>query len=470
MSKIWRRWLLGTLLCGALLELAPACGVTTGGGETGSETHWLVSCETTADCAVGQCLCGVCTEPCRVAQDCPAVLDVCAVPDETLGAACEVPTCRSSTPGEIKAALDADQRIDTCDDGRPSSLVMVKHRLGAERAFADGERGFLLSGYAASAQGATRVSAAGKFMRPQTSASDLNPELDQVAPLPDGGALLSGSVVDFDGPHGWIGKVDATWRLIWELELEQPAVLRESIVPLPDGGAVMVTFEQEGSPDSKAFHVTWTRISPQGAIGWQRRAAFDNGGVDATWSSQRALALTDSSELRIAIQTDVGVQMIFGTLEGESELRLPDVDLMDVSHLVALPNDRVALLGRSKVVVLDAAGELVWQRDYSEPQAGLPGGWASAMVFNAGRQELLLVGQTPESGSWMLAVDLNGRPVWELQRKAQPSDGQGDRFALFRGRGPQLLDVAAAPDGTVIAPGFSNERLVYFIVGAGSCN
>ena len=185
--------------------------------------------------------------------------------------------------------------------------------------------------------------------------------------------------------------------------------------------------------------------------------------------SQRAFALTEASELRVAINTDKGVRMIFGTLDGESEVRTLDIGVTNVSHLVALPNDRVALLSDdSKITVLDAAGGVLWQHDYTSAGARSQGAVAG-MIFNLARQELVVAGQTADGGSWMTAVDLDGQSTWQLQRQPQPIDEQEDRFRLVRGHGPSLVDVAAGPDGSLVAPGSSNQGLVYFMVGAGSC-
>jgi hypothetical protein len=56
-------------LLGVVIGLLVACANTAStGGE--SETNWLKTCAVDADCSVGACLCGRCTEECEPGGDC----------------------------------------------------------------------------------------------------------------------------------------------------------------------------------------------------------------------------------------------------------------------------------------------------------------------------------------------------------------------------------------------------------------
>ncbi len=63
------RWLISCLV---VLHAASACGRVRA-GDTGSETHWLVSCDSDLECGEGSCECGVCSQACVTMADCGAL-------------------------------------------------------------------------------------------------------------------------------------------------------------------------------------------------------------------------------------------------------------------------------------------------------------------------------------------------------------------------------------------------------------
>jgi len=458
---------IGLLLC--LGGQVVSCGRTRAGGETGSETHWLVGCETTADCRVGQCLCGVCTEPCRVALDCPAPLDVCSEAPPAQRDGCETAICTSSAPGEIEATLEGVQRVDACSAGRATSLVLLAGRPTAMSVFGNGSLGFVVADFLDRLQ---RVSIAGRPGDAAAQPSELLPTISRFLPLANGSALLAGSVADFDGFHGWVAQVDANWSLQWERQLDPTPAAATDVVALPDGGAVVLSFLEENQPDGteKAFEAVWTRISSTGAVLWQRQESFQGSAYGVAWGTD-ALALTDTLELRIAVTTKDGGRVIFGSLDGDKEVRALEVDLTTFAHVVALPEGRFALVSDdSHVAVLDAAGGLVWQRDYANKTGEFEQNYTHGLAFNVARQELVLVGGGGNSrdGSWMQALDLDGNPTWELSLLPQVWPGEGNP-PLSSGHGPRLSDVAVGPDGSLLATGTPGD-FVYLWVGGGSCD
>lgn len=466
----FRRCCAAIALMLALGGLAAGCGRTREGGETGSETHWLASCETTADCRVGQCLCGICTEPCRVALDCPAPLDVCSEPLVASMDDCQTAICTSSEPGEIEASLEGVQRIDACYAGRPTALVLLPNRSGAMSAFQNANLGFFTADFVGRLR---RVSLDGRLAGEQELPFERVPNISQFVSLPDGSALLAGNVADFDGYHGWVGKVDPSWGAPWERQLDT-APDATDLVALPDGGAVVVSFRQveQGDPVvSSSLDVVWNRISATGDVLWQQQETLP-APASSLGRATRAVALTDAMELRIAVTTADGGRVIFGSLDGEKEVRALDVDLTTFAHVLAVPGGGFALVSKdSHVAMLDASGNLIWQREYANKTGEFEQNFTDSAAFSSARQELVLVGRNAQLGSWLQALDLAGNPTWQLTLQVQAGNiKNGGRIERFSpGHGPALYDVAAGPDGSLLATGVPGD-FAYLWVGGGSCD
>lgn len=111
-SRVWNRGLAALGL--AALSVLPACGSRTSGGNTGSETHWLQSCDTDAECGAYSCLCGVCSRSCSDGVDCEGGSTPGRCSDEG-----EL-SCPSQTPAQIcvKLASRAGGICDGSDDFR----------------------------------------------------------------------------------------------------------------------------------------------------------------------------------------------------------------------------------------------------------------------------------------------------------------------------------------------------------------
>jgi hypothetical protein len=352
------------------------------------------------------------------------------------------------------------------------------------RVATNAEGGFLLSFGDYFQSEVLGLSRDGQPLRHHGQPSELSPLFNKTVPLADGSVLLAGSVEDFDGLHGWIGKVDAAWNLSWETQLEDRTRFDVTdMIALSDGGAIVVgAFFTDADPPPAEWSTTragdewWVRIAPTGEVVWRQAASFTLAlptGVGGIRGPRRIVALTPDMELRIAVVSTDGIKLIFGGLDGTSEVRSVDTSLADVRSLLALPDGRLALAGNDaagqpRIALLEADGTPVWDRLYGFVHEYGSGTVLNAFTFNAARNELLLVGDV-EGGSWLLVLDLAGEPVWEVKRKPSPTNIDGDVLRLRAGEGPELTDVAVAPDGSLLAPGFSNRGLVYFMVGAGSC-
>lgn len=60
-----------------VLTLAAACRSDGPQGDGGSQTNWLMACESSAMCGDLECLCGICTLPCGADAECSALGGVC---------------------------------------------------------------------------------------------------------------------------------------------------------------------------------------------------------------------------------------------------------------------------------------------------------------------------------------------------------------------------------------------------------
>jgi hypothetical protein len=339
--------------------------------------------------------------------------------------------------------------------------------------------GFLLWNGDAVGDGVLGLSHDGQLLRNHRQPSDLSPLLNAIRPLAEGSLLLAGSVEDFDGLHGWVGKIDAAWNLTWETQLAHTFDTSD-LVALPDGGALVRggSFSDPDPPYGE-FRPTrpadewWVRIAATGEVLWQRSVALTLP-TNVGGRPRKLMALTPDNQLRIAVVTADGTKLIVGALDGTSEVLSLDTTMADVKSLLALPDGRLALAGNDsagqpRLALLEADGSLAWERSYGSLDQLGRGTELNAFAFDAARNELLVVGNVMR-GSWMLAVSLAGDVDWELQRKPSLTNFDGDVLRVRPGDGPELTDVAVAADGTVLASGFSNRGLVYFMVGAGSCN
>lgn len=104
-----RRWTLHIALASALFVLGASCSGRSSPG-TGSETNWL-ACETSADCAVGACLCGHCATACAGPGDCPRTSGEVACKGPDSPAFASLCTAAESRPSGLcleTCAQDAD--------------------------------------------------------------------------------------------------------------------------------------------------------------------------------------------------------------------------------------------------------------------------------------------------------------------------------------------------------------------------
>jgi hypothetical protein len=480
-------WCAGLLL--ALFALVGGCGLTesSAGGE-GTETHWLSACSSDQDCQVGQCLCGSCTLPCANLLDCPAPLDRCSI-ETSDGASCEQPVCGSSQAGEITSALQRDTQIDSCEDGRPTSLRLRKDLFGVEGVSANRDRGFVLWEAGGNLTSLVGVAPGGDITQAIWHPSDLSPLLSSLVAQPDGSLLTAGRFGGFDGYHAWVGQVGSDGALRWEVDLGRSEAGR--LVILEDGGALVrgLQYEEGIAYDEGQFELFWSRLDGDGNTIWSNRvplgaAAPVSGG--SLMDGEKLTLLSDQT-LRIVEKTEDGFILIQGDLDGAFEQSPLTTTITDLTGVVGLRDGRLVLAGTAPnpsgndfpffplimLAFVSRDGIVEHEQAYGGVEERRPNQWSNdslqAFTFNAARNEVVLVGNAKEGGSWMLATDLQGEPVWELRTAALPTNIDGDVSRIAAGQGPLLVGVAAATDGSVLATGFTYHGLVYMLIGAGDC-
>jgi hypothetical protein len=284
-------------------------------------------------------------------------------------------------------------------------------------------------------------------------------------------------VDDFDGTRPWIGRLDASWSLLWETQLAEASLTDgvQDLALLPGGDAITVSRSVKTriqydppAPDLPLEQELWfTRISADGAVVWRQSLPFVVN--ESLLQDSYSLVLTDDGELRALVNDTQGTLMIRGALDGSplKALRL-DFGLPDLRRLVKLPERRMAALSykvsfatTGRLVVLDEDGLIVAQRVFTDELL--------SMAFDPVRRELLLAGAR-RSGGLMLATDLTGETVWELARTEAPTDFDGVVTSVGAGQAPLLVDVAVNAEGTFVAVGRTSLGLVYLVGGGGSCS
>lgn len=101
----------------ALVAALPACGSQVSGGNTGSETHWLQSCDSDADCGVYSCLCGVCSRSCDDNDECDGASGI-----ESRCESTSQLSCSGETPVRI-CVNDANSSQESPDAAPPNTVT-----------------------------------------------------------------------------------------------------------------------------------------------------------------------------------------------------------------------------------------------------------------------------------------------------------------------------------------------------------
>jgi hypothetical protein len=470
--------------------LAAGCGRTDRGGDEGSETHWLHACDTSSDCALGECLCGVCTLPCSSVRECPAPLDQCLAraPD---GAECAEAICRMQDAGLSPQALEPEpvpelDKLESCDGGRLVDFVRADAKLFPDpaghltRVATDGDHGFLLFGQ--NLDGLVSLSQEGDFVRHlPLPGFEQRAVIDHAVALPDGSLLLGGRVGESQLEHGWIGKLDANWNPLWEQQLELDSVEQTDLVALPDGGAVLMGVrwldlleDGEGADD-----VFIARFNPDGELLWEKRISFNGAHSFADQRGFRLLALTEQ-RIHVAVPADDGVFLLSSDLDGNIDEARQQTPLSESIRaftttggaerigVEGLPDGGVAVFSDHDVLILDADAEVRVEHTIGEQE------YIAAVRFDPARDELVIAGLYIEPdrfdlpGPWIRALRLDGEISWEARRPAFSFDDDGN-LEVATDSAPPLTNAAIDSKGNMLMTGQIGRGLEWAWVGAEAC-
>jgi hypothetical protein len=111
-----------TALLGALSLMLTGCGGKVDTGNTGSETHWLGSCNTSAECGADSCYCGFCTASCTEDAECQRgnASDAVCVANSALTGAHE---CITATPNQVCASPESITPVVSSDPSMSASVA-----------------------------------------------------------------------------------------------------------------------------------------------------------------------------------------------------------------------------------------------------------------------------------------------------------------------------------------------------------
>jgi hypothetical protein len=451
------------------------CGLVAAGDE-GSESHWLSACEDDSDCSAGQCLCGVCSEHCDTVLACPFPMDECTTASGTVAnGTCtttpETGICGVSTPDRISLS-SSQSRVSGCDDGRSSSLHLQKDFESVHTALPLGDEGFALFGGGSSV---ITVGTAGELRQVLRSPSSDLVTVTDLERMPDGTFVLAGKSYDVPGHTAWVGKLDANWNLLWEVELGSPGALLVHLEALSDGGVIASsgTWQSELTtvepPAGWSPSLFWGRIDADGQVLWQQEQAAEVFGVEDAHDSM--MTVTTELEVKLTVPSPNGLVLVSSDLDGAFHSQVLDTELALLPiGIAALPDGRIALASNDSGAVLtivNADGSVAWEKRYSHTRT-------NAVAYDPTRDEIVLVGAylggngAPQR-TWMIATDLEGNQTFQLEREPQELQGPNGLVGeLDPDTGPALMGVTVNDTGRILATSDSNE-LMYFLVGPEAC-
>ena len=370
-------------------------------------------------------------------------------------------------------APDTLTEFVSCESSRPTLFRMDRELYGATSVVADGDRGFALVELTSRTSDVVRLSHDGKTVKRTANPSSYRPNISDVAALRDGRLLLIGTAWG-DAQQGWVGCLSNDGQLDWEALLPGGGGGRRYVRPLSDGGAMVVRIDPNISTSDPNAEVTVTvvfaRLSAVGEVLWERRANAAGTGASTQWYYGRTLSLGADERARFVVETHQGLVLLTSDLDGK-ELTEQVLDTRLAMYPVAavgLPDGKLAIAtnrANAILTLVDVDGSVLWERAYDLERQG----WADALTYDAARGQLVIGGRLA-GGSWLLAVDLDGEPVWSLERDPVKYANLDEIGELAANDGPEVAQLVAAPDGTLLAAGWTHSELSYFVVGTEACH
>lgn len=235
------------------------------------------------------------------------------------------------------------------------------------------------------------------------------------------GATESGSAGEFDV---WVAKLDATGQLLWERRFGGTATdWASGVVETRDGGLALAAYTQDAPGAPYDFWVI--RLDADGGLLWERRY----GGAATDWTNGIAetadgnLVVVGHTESKGAGNADYWVLKLDprGEVVWDHTFGGPGVDY--ATAVTATADGGAVVTGQtqavgapafdSRVLKLDAAGNVVWDRVFG----GAQDDWLRWAVETRDGG-LAFAGYTTSQGAglydvWMLKLDHDGGLLWD---------------------------------------------------------
>lgn len=465
-----------------LVGVLTACGARV--ADEGTESHWLVACESDAQCGSGSCLCGVCTTTCESVYDCPHPLDSCG--EEGLSPSGK--TCKEAKGQRLCTVHDEATLqnvsalkttvVEACDERRPTRLGYASGVLGNRRAAAAGDGTFFLFYPGTQTQDVVRVDTDGHVLQQLAVPSDRVGSITDLIVLPSGTVVVAGDAPDTSGPKAWVGALDVNWNLVWEQTLGGAGGAQVDLALLPSGDFFAAAVAQWPDvldlPEEQRQDVLLALLGEEGDVRWEKSLRFS--GYDGFSWGERRLTLS-GEEARVVVPTEDGIRVVVGRPDGTTDDMALDTTLAGgVSGVTALPTGRFAVASYGKaqggavIAVIEADGSVAWEQVYEKAGSAAP----SAIAYDSKRKQIVLAGDYRADGdearTWMIATDLEGEQQWQLVRDPQRSGSEDAHIdGVAAGEGPTVAGLAIDPDGNIVAPAQSTFELSFFVIRGGVC-
>ena len=279
---------------------------------------------------------------------------------------------------------------------------------------------------------------------------------NSVAETVDGGFIIAGTKVFYSSglSNAFLIKTDAAGGLLWSREIDDTTYdYAYGIVQTSDNGFVFSGFESTGLSRSTAILV---KTDSNGIVLWSKKygnSAVSNYSYSLKKTADGGFILggtgngsgTDFMMIKTDSSGKLQWQKSFGDVDYDENYSIAQT--YDGGFIVAGTNyDPVTADYEVNVVRTNAAGTIVWTRNYGDNGGGDPqGAYAiiatpdSAFVF-AGYS----AGAGSSSGSWLSKINRNGAVVWS---RITPSIGYDAFYSLQQ-----------TADGGFIAAGSKNRN------------
>ncbi len=232
--------------------------------------------------------------------------------------------------------------------------------------------------------------------------------ISKVIPIKTGGYMICGATSDFNPStyyDAYLIKTDQNGIEAWQRNYEIPgfSVIASGITQLADGGFLLACSKNDTSASPIAGQIAMIKIDANGGEEWTK------------------LISTNSKNLSVADMESAA----------------------DGGFIIAgSANDVVTSITQTYILKLDASGNKVWEKFYTNPNSTYSPGYAVTALANGYAVAASILGPNDHDFN-VLFYDLNGTLKWEKTFGGVSAD--------------EATDIAATSDGQVAVIGYSNS-------------